>query len=40
MITRVARSLSRPESYVIEDILGVIALFALLYLGLVASSTF
>ncbi|MGQ0610789.1 MAG: hypothetical protein ACT4N9_06765 [Paracoccaceae bacterium] len=40
MMSRVAKALSRTESYVIEDTLGVIALFALLYAGLVLSGAF
>lgn len=37
MLAQVAKTLSRTETYVIEDTLGVIAMFALLYLGLVGS---
>jgi hypothetical protein len=43
MIAKVAKAISkaqpsRVEAYVIEDTLGVIALFFLLYLGLATSS--
>jgi hypothetical protein len=37
MIRKVAKGLSKAESYVIEDTLGVISLFFLLYLGLSTS---
>lgn len=40
MIAKVSKVLSKTESYVIEDTLGVITLFFLLYLGLSTSGAF
>lgn len=40
MFAKVTKALSKTEFYVIEDTLGVITLFFLLYLGLATSGAF
>lgn len=40
MIAKVTKALSKTESYVIEDTLGALTLFFLLYLGLTLSGAF